>query len=243
MLTTIQVEAPLFEMADRIIFFDTLNIVIAFFFIELVLLFLLSRRLTSELSFLFYNIFKSQKIAVWLMAFVFLPGTIIHEFSHALMAHLLFVHVGKMELMPQMDGNNLKLGSVQVGRVDIIRNFFIGIAPFLVGTTLLLLLLYYSFSYNLLGFNLLTVGILYALFVIANTMYSSRKDMEGAIEFFALTLLPIAFLYFLGVRIQGFDAKEIISQTDLFFRTAVVYMCVPIILDVALILFAKIVRK
>ena len=213
------------------------------FLFELLILFFLSRRLTSDLSFLIYSVFRSRRLSIILMAIIFLPGTIIHEFSHALMAHLLFVHVGKMELMPTLSGENLKLGSVEVGRTDIFRNFFIGIAPFLVGVGLLLFLLYYSFSNDLLGANFLTVVILYALFVIANTMYSSRKDMEGAVQFFAATILPIAFLYFLGVRVPGFNHENIISLTNQFFKTASLYLCVPLILDISLILFARIVRK
>lgn len=217
---------------------------ILLFLTELVLLFLLSRRLTSELSYFFYGIFKSRKVAAFLMAAIFLPGTIIHEFSHALMAQLLFVHVGKMELMPRIEGESLKLGSVEVGKTDVFRNFFIGIAPFLVGTGLLLGIVYAAIENDIFGFNIWSIGILYTLFVIANTMYSSRKDMEGAIQFLIVTLLPAAFFYFLGVRIPGVTWEALNSgRAEQFFTMACIFLGVPLVLDFAFVLFAKIIRR
>lgn len=205
--------------------------------LELVVLFLLSKILTSELSQFLYRLSKSHTITIWSMALIFLPGTIIHEFSHAIMAKILFVYVGKMELMPQQRGETLKLGSVEVGKTDIVRNFLIGIAPFLSGTILLLAILYFSFRNNVFGLNALTIVVLYALFVIANTMYSSKKDMEGAIELFLVIVLPIVVLYFLGVRIPLPQVNF-----DEYIKSAVIFLGVPLLLDVAFITFAKIVR-
>jgi len=218
--------------------------VVILFFIELIVLFFLSRQLTSELSLLFYKIFKSQKVAIFLMAIIFLPGTVIHEFSHAIMAKALFVYVGKMSLFPQLNGNSLKLGSVEVGKTDIIRNFLIGIAPFIVGTTLLLFALFYFFTNHLFGFNLLTVLALVFTFMMANTMYSSKKDMEGAIEFILLIVAPIITLYIAGVRVPGLTL-EILNGQNLqdFFKTACILLGIPLILDLAIIVFGKIVNK
>ena len=210
------------------------------FFLELLVLFCLSRALTSGLSLLFHKIFKSQRISVWLIAIIFLPGTIIHEFSHAIMAKFLFVHVGKMELVPRLNGESLKLGSVEVGKTDLIRNFFIGIAPFVTGLSLLLLILYISFSKNIVGLNLMTGVVLYFIFVISNTMYSSKKDMEGAVEFFLLLVAPVLVLYFLGVRIPGISWGLIENKSlEGFFNMSVIFLAVPLILDTAFILFAK----
>lgn len=175
------------------------------------------------------------------MAIIFLPGTIVHEFAHAIMAKLLFVHVGHMELMPQLHDESLKLGSVEVGKTDIIRNFLIGIAPFIVGTSLLLLVLYYSFTNNIFGFNLFTFLVLCFTFIIANTMYSSRKDMEGAVEFFLLIVTPIIFLYFVGVRIPGLTFELLKGNgVENFFRMSTIFLAVPILLDLSFIIFAKV---
>lgn len=217
---------------------------ILLFFLELLVLFFLSRSLTSHLSFLLRAIVRSNRVTIILMAIIFLPGTIIHEFAHAIMAKLLFVYVGHMELMPQLHDESLKLGSVEVGKTDIVRNFLIGIAPFIVGTGLLLLVLYYSFTNNIFGFNLLTFVVLFFTFVISNTMYSSRKDMEGAVEFFLLVVVPIIFLYFIGVRIPGFTLESLRgSGVESFFRMSAIFLAVPFLLDVSFILFAKMLLK
>lgn len=178
------------------------------------------------------------------MAIIFLPGTIIHEFAHAIMAKLLFVYVGHMELMPQLHGESLKLGSVEVGKVDIIRNFLIGIAPFIVGTSLLLVVLYYAFLNNIFGFNPLTLIVLGFVFVLSNTMYSSRKDMEGAVEFFLLIVVPLIALYFIGVRIPGLNWNFLNNgSVESFFHMAAIFLFVPLIIDTAFIIFAKIITK
>ena len=178
------------------------------------------------------------------MAIIFLPGTIIHEFAHAIMAKLLFVYVGRMELMPQLHDESLKLGSVEVGRTDIIRNFLIGIAPFIVGTSLLLLILYSAFANKIFGFNLLSFLVLCFTFVISNTMYSSKKDMEGAIEFFLLIVVPIIFLYFFGIRIPGISFETLRgSGIENYFKMASIFLAVPLLLDISFIIFAKVLLR
>lgn len=190
---------------------------------------------------MFHKLFGSQKVSIILISVIFLPGTIIHEFAHAIMAKLLFVHVGKMELVPQLSGESLKLGSVEVGKTDIVRNFFIGIAPFLIGTSLLLGVLYYVFSRDLIGVNLITLFVLIFAFILSNTMYSSKKDMEGAIEFFLLIIVPVLILYFLGVRIPGLTWDTFNDQSLVtYFKTGSILLGIPIVLDVSLILFGKI---
>lgn len=217
---------------------------IILFFLELLVLFFLSRALTSHLSFLLRAIFRSNRITIILMAIIFLPGTIVHEFAHAIMAKTLFVYVGHMDLMPQLHDESLKLGSVEVGKTDIVRNFLIGIAPFIVGTSLLLLVLFYSFTNNIFGFNLLTFVVLVFTFVIANTMYSSRKDMEGAVEFFLLVVVPIIFLYFIGVRIPGLTIELLKGNgVENFFKMSAIFLAVPLFLDLTFILFAKLLSR
>jgi hypothetical protein len=211
---------------------------------EFLFLFFLSRTLTSSLSLFFYRIFKSTKVSVTLLAIIFLPGTIIHEFAHATMAKLLFVDIGKMELMPKLNGESLKLGSVQVEKTDMVRNFFIGIAPFLIGAVILFFILFFSFSKNIFGLNLMTFAVFYILFTISNTMYSSKKDMEGAVEFIVLLSIFVAVFYFLGVRIPQLGLQFFQSSfCQNFLQTAVFLLAVPIVLDIVIIFLTKIVMK
>jgi hypothetical protein len=110
------------------------------FLFLLFLLFLSVRRMTRSLSRVFHHATGSQKHAVRLLSFLFLPGVIVHEVSHALVAHLLFVPVGKMEFLPVIDEDKVKLGSVQIGKADPLRRLFIGIAPVVLGLGVLLAL-------------------------------------------------------------------------------------------------------
>lgn len=207
----------------------------------MVALFFLSRILSSEVSLFFHKIFNSEKISIWLLSILFLPGTIIHELSHAIAAKSVFVHVGKIELVPKLYGDSLKLGSVEVGKSDVFRDFFIGIAPFITGSVLLFLILNFSFTKNLIGLNWITAIIVYLIFVISNTMYSSRKDMEGAIEFFAILLIPILIVYFFKIEIDTDFLVSLIPNK--FVEYASYLLFVPIIVDVVVIAFAKLFNR
>lgn len=72
-------------------------------------------------------------------------------------------------------------------------------------------------------------------------MYSSRKDMEGAVEFFLLIVTPIIFLYFVGVRIPGLTFELLKGNgVENFFRMSTIFLAVPILLDLSFIIFAKV---
>lgn len=213
-------------------------------FLEIILLFLLSRATTTELSILFYSITKSEKATISLMALVFLPGTIIHEFSHAIMARLLFVPVGKMELMPHSTGNSLKLGSVQVGKTDYMRNFFIGAAPFFVGVTLILFILFFAIQNSLFSLWWAALLIVYSVFVIANTMFSSKKDMEGAVQFFIIVGIILGALYIGGFRFNSIDWGFLngLSLSEYTLRI-MWYLLIPLGIDVVLIVISRILTR
>jgi len=206
------------------------------FIFELIFLFLISRFLTRKLSALLYRITRSQLATINLMAFLFFPGTVLHEVSHFLMAGLLFVPVGHVELWPKLEGNYVKLGSVQIAQTDIFRRFLIGVAPFLFGTVLLVGMLFYAAQNNLFDNKWFTLLLGYAAFEIGNTMFSSKKDMEGALELFAAFLVFAIIFYFLGVRIPAinFDAifaNQIITQV---FKQGTMILLIPLGIDVLL---------
>lgn len=212
--------------------------------LELIILFLFARVTTTELSILFYKITRSEKATISLIAIVFLPGTIIHEFSHAIMARLLLVPVGKMELMPQLSGESLKLGSVQVGKTDYIRGFFIGVAPFISGTAIILGLLFFSLQYG--WFSIWWIGmlIIYAIFVVSNTMFSSKKDMEGAVQFFVIIGIVIGALYLLGFRINTIDWSFLKGlQISEYIMLSMKYLLVPLGIDLSLIVVSRVLTK
>lgn len=208
---------------------------------ELILLFIISKKLINALARIIYKLTKSHKVVVHTLAILFLPGTIIHELGHLLFAGVMLVPVGELSVMPEIEETGAKLGSVQIGQTDPLRRMVIGVAPILLGMILI-------FSI----FLLVKIGIspwwqvflaLYFIFQIANTMFSSRKDLEGAIGFLAIVTVAIIILivlYFFNPTLIGqmwlwlntLDLEMVSS----FFKTASIYLILPVVLDLSIIL-------
>lgn len=210
------------------------------FFCEFIILFILSKILVQSLLSLFFNITKSKKATVILLSFLFFPGTVVHEFSHLLSAGLMLVRTGNLELTPQVTEGEIKLGSLEIEKTDIFRRSIIGIAPILVGLMVIFgtLLYFQSTMYK----NLITdVVVFYVLFEVGNTLFSSRKDLEGVIEVFivgifmliALVIVKPGIVNVISVFLQR---KEVV----IFFKTADEFLIVPLLSDLAIIFPVKV---
>ena len=129
-----------------------------------------------------------------------LPGVVIHELSHWLVASLLGVRVRKLSLGPVRKGRSrqVSLGSVQVGKVDPVRASLIGLAPLLGGTAVILLIGTFVLGMGNVAGAMATWGIdglvaglqqvarvpdvwlwLYLIFAISNAMLPSQSDMAA----------------------------------------------------------------
>jgi len=65
---------------------------------------------------------------------LFFPGVILHEFSHFIMAKLLFVRTRGFSVIPKMMPEGyLRMGYVEVAETDIVRDSLIGAAPLILG--------------------------------------------------------------------------------------------------------------
>lgn len=210
------------------------------FFLELIVLFLLSRSLSRSLSLLFYKVTRREKWSVWLLALLFLPGTIIHELAHFLTAALLMVHVGEIEFMPKVRENSVKLGSVQIGHTDILRRATIGFAPVFVGIACLSLTFFYfsSFPLNPWFLNILLPFLI--IFEIANTMFSSPRDIEGTWQAGLFLLFVGVLLYALRVPIsESFITWLWSTEHQEFIKMLSIYMVIPLAIDGLIILGAR----
>lgn len=100
-------------------------------------LLLMQRGLHFELQAIFLLITRSEGAAIGIFALLFLPGVLLHELSHFLMAKLLGVRTARFSLLPTVlpDGK-LQMGFVETAQTDIIRDALIGIAPLLSGGAL-----------------------------------------------------------------------------------------------------------
>ncbi len=97
------------------------------------LLLLADRWLHRHLQGVMVLLTNDQEIALWLYALVLLPGVALHELSHALVATLLGVRIGRIGIFPRRMGKRIQLGFVPVEETDFVRASLIGAAPFFTG--------------------------------------------------------------------------------------------------------------
>lgn len=220
-------------------------IFLAAFLLELLVLFFLSRALTMNLSLLLYRFGFGEKLVMHLLAVLFLPGTFIHEISHYLMSVLLRVRVYSMTLLPKpAEGRYIKMGGIEHAKCDLIRNLFIGSAPFIIGNFILFSLLLYSMSHNPSLQNWVTLVTGFIVFQIGNTMFSSRADMDGSVKLLLILIAGFGLAYLFGWRIslEQLDQSipgslaNLIKQADLF-------LGIPIVLDISVIGFVNILSR
>jgi len=191
----------------------------------LVLLVLVQRWVHKHLHGVAYLITGQADMALMVYSLPLLPGVALHELSHAIMAALLGVKTANLTLIPQRqpDGH-VRLGSVQVERVDVVRSSLIGLAPLLAGSVAIVLIIRFAFDVNTLGDAVQrgdiaallasTGGLLrapdawlwlYLLFSIANAMVPSPSDRETwlPVILFSLLLLSLAVVFGFNSAIEG----------------------------------------
>jgi hypothetical protein len=202
------------------------------FLFELILLATLTSHSSSYFLRFFHSVIGSQKVAIILFSVLFFPGTFVHELAHFLMAKLLFVYSGKMEFLPQIQGDAIKLGSVSIAKTDPIRRLLIGVAPVIFGLIVLLGLLWmirqnfsYLSSYPWAVWFLLG----YVVFVTGSTMFSSRKDLEGSLGVIIAALILLIIVYVIGFDWVLWSGYQYLS-TDLndFFKQLSGLLLIPI---------------
>lgn len=210
--------------------------------IELLVLFFISRKLTKKLSSFLHRITSHKKITVYLIAILFLPGTLIHELSHIFMAELLFVPTGRVSIKPEIIGSEIKMGTAEIGRTDPIRRFLIGAAPFLFGNIIIFSTVFLTITNNLIDNIPLLILLSYIIFQISNTMFSSKKDMEGSIYLFVVFAIILIILFALGIRIDANQIPMLPEVINIIQKTCL-YLLIPIIFDLIILLVLKIINK
>jgi len=152
-------------------------------------------------------------VALVLYFVIVLPGVVIHELSHWLVATALGVRVRKLALGPVRKGRSkrVSLGSIRVGHVDPVRASLIGLAPLLGGSAVILLIGNLVLGVGELAATMSGQGAagvlagldqlvrvadfwlwLYLIFAVSNAMLPSGSDMAAVRP--VLTFLGIAAL-------------------------------------------------
>lgn len=208
---------------------------VCLFVFEFVFLFLLARFLIKALSKLFLRITKSEKLTIIMLAYLFLPGTIIHELSHLLAAGVLFVKAGNMQLTPKIIEDGVRLGSVEIEKTDILRRAIIGVAPVLAGMAIIFGILFYLQTVSSMNLTIYAIAFL-TIFEVGNTLFSSKKDLEGTLEFLITGVILTAAVFIIRPDIfpnvlNILQVKEVI----IFFKNADLFLIAPLAIDLIVI--------
>ncbi len=186
------------------------------FALLVMLLYWLQRWISQHVQGIGVLLFNSSNAGMALLWFVLLPGVLLHEASHWLMAKLLAVPTGRLRLSPTVQGKQVVLGSVEVKRTDPVRDSLVGLAPFLAGTLALLAIGYWVFDAASLGLawqrgawgqiSELLLGAfkvkdatlwLYLIFAVSNAMMPSPSDRESwRLVLVYLAVVAIVMLFF-----------------------------------------------
>lgn len=217
--------------------------VLLLFITELLLLYLLSRRLIQAIYRLVVTIVRSRALSIWIVTILFFPGTVIHELAHLFVAEVLRVRTGKLTLVPEsLEGNEVKAGAVAIAQTDPFRRTLIGLAPVYVGIIVLAALSYFlssiiisppqnsppgNFLPNPLPPGetmnrwlwLIIAGLFYLIFTVSNSMFSSKEDMKGVMPFAVTVALFAAAGYIAGFRL-GLTG-ELLTKLSLVIETLV----------------------
>ncbi|MGD8243733.1 MAG: hypothetical protein PVI63_00890 [Anaerolineae bacterium] len=105
--------------------------------VTLALLMLTERWIHRHLQGTMLLLAGDREIAVMLYAVPLMPGILLHEVSHALVARMLGVRVGRISIRPKLADERIQLGFVPVEETDLVRASLIGLAPLLTGSAVL----------------------------------------------------------------------------------------------------------
>ncbi len=169
----------------------------AIFIILIIVLSTLRERLVNELSGTSLLLLNSARPGILFYSLLVLPGTIIHELSHWIVAEILQVRTGEITILPNLkgEGERERLGSVTTARTDPLRGFLIGVAPFVSGLLFLVILGHLlELGWGVYAWWQLGL-IIYGIVVVGNSMMISREDRRTW-PFIIVLFVIIAILLF-----------------------------------------------
>jgi len=151
------------------------------------------------------------------------------------MAKLLLVRVGRFSIRPKKHEQEVVLGSVAIEKVDIVRRLMIGAAPVFFGIIILFLAIYISVSNTFYKDWKITFFVSYLVFSIGNTMFSSKKDIEGAWKVALATVLIFLVFNVFGVRFYFENDSVLMVKIVEVVKLANLYFLVPIFIDLVIV--------
>ncbi len=193
--------------------------------LSLIFLYLSHRKIVSEFSKLIHKFGGGRGVVIWLWSIIFLPGTIFHEIAHFLVAAATGARTGKIEILPEdleeewgveEKGGGVTLGYVQTQRLNPIRGFLVGIAPFIFGLAFLIWLAsLLRTSLDAGNYSLFALE-LYLFFTIANSFFPSWADIKQTLPLVVILLIAGVVALFFGFQLRFTQARpEIVNLLDI----------------------------
>ena len=160
----------------------------------------------------------NARLTMAVFSFLFLPGVILHEFSHFIVAKILFVRTRGFSIIPKMMPEGyLRMGYVEVAESDIVRDSLIGAAPLILGNLAVAYIAIYRLHliplWDVLRhgqMNLFWMGItllpgvpdfalwFYLTFAISSTMLPSQSDRHAWLPLGVSVVVLIGLALFAG---------------------------------------------
>lgn len=186
---------------------------------SLALLVFLERWIHRHLQGLWLLIFRDADIALVIYALSMLPGVLLHELSHLLVATLLGVRTGHFSVIPErMEDGTLRLGYVETIKVDFFREAIIGAAPLVIGSAAIIFVGYAWLGVGPVGEALargdllgIAQGVqamtrasdfwlwLYFIFTVSNSMLPSASDRRAWWPVLIVIAILTLFFFYAGL--------------------------------------------
>ena len=221
---------------------SNINNQLLLFFLQIFILFFLSRKTINNL-FSFFRIFRNnEKLIFSLISLIFFPGTIIHELSHFFAAIILFLNVYNLQIFPRFQGNEIKLGQVIYEKRDFLRSFLVWIAPIFAGIFFLFFLSFFKlFPSNNIWTNLF-FG--YLVFAVSSTMFSSKRDLVDSIYLIPTILIFMAIFYLFDIKLDFvFKDKNFTSYLFYFLEKINFYLLLSLLINLFVYLTLLVLQK
>jgi hypothetical protein len=209
--------------------------------LEFILLFILSRIFIKNFSYFLVKLTRNTGFAARLFHLVLLPGVVVHELAHLIVAEVMLVRTGGLSFSLEPQEDRLVLGSVGIEQTDPFRRAIIGFAPVFVGLILISVsVLFFLGENSPLSFPLNYILVFFVVFEIGNTMFSSKKDLEGTFALLVFIFAIFLAIYIIGIRIPtGFlDYLDTAEFAEIMIRGMQV-LAIPIAIDLIGILITK----
>lgn len=210
----------------------------------------IQRRLHWEIQAAFLLLTGRVDLSNVLFALLFLPGILLHEVSHYLMAKILRVPTKKFSVIPQtLADGRLRLGYVETAKTDLLRETLIGAAPLLSGILLIAYVGMIQFGFTDIWRSFQASAQipaqidlspvfsqpdfwlwLYLVTVVSSTMMPSPSDRRSWLPFIGVGL----FLLAMGILVGGgpWMLKNIAPQLNVAFSIVALTFAISLMVHI-----------